>query len=109
MDNKCESISFTQTLKILSQVVRAVDPNRACLFGSAVELGLNADDLDILVVSDTFENIVFSDRKGMIDFPDEQLVDLWPYTVEEFSVLYPKQNPVRQSIENNYIDLLNHE
>jgi hypothetical protein len=101
--------SFTEAVEDLSNAVQAVNPDRACLFGSAVELGLAANDFDILVISDSFKNRLFSNRKDMIPFPDKKPIDLWPYTLQEFSELYPEQNPIRESIEMAHINLIKNE
>jgi hypothetical protein len=96
-------------LEDLSKAVRVVNPKRACLFGSAVELGLDANDLDILVISDVFECHLFADRRDMIPFPKQKPIDVWPYTTEEFSALYTEHNPVRDSIESAHINLLDYD
>lgn len=98
--------SFIELVEDLSKAVQVVDPDRACLFGSAVELGLDADDLDVLVVSDSFKNCLFSNRRDLIPFSNKKPTDLWPYTLKEFSAIYPEQNPIRESIEKAYIDLI---
>ena len=97
---------FREVVKSLSQAVQTVSSERACLFGSAVEVGIKAGDYDVLVISESFEDILFFDRQNLVTFSTQKPVDLWPYTAQEFSVLYPKTNRFRKSIERNHIGLL---
>ena len=97
---------FGEAVKSLSKAVQTVSPERACLFGSAVEVGIKAADYDVLIISKSFEDVLFFERQNLVTFSTQKPIDLWPYTAQEFSALYPKTDRFRESIERNHIGLL---
>jgi hypothetical protein len=83
-----------------------VRPSRLLLFGSATNLGLEANDIDLLVLSEEFKQIRFDLRRSLLDFPDELSVDTWLYTPVEFEEIYSPNGTLRRKMEEDSINLL---
>lgn len=89
----------------LGKVIRWINPKRALIFGSAVEKGLVARDLDLLILADLFNRYLWEDRPELLKFPKGPIYDVRLFTPEEFEVFYPLGSPIRQSIDTKNIDL----
>ncbi len=100
------SSNFEDALQEFAAGVQVIDPERAILFGSAVKEGLQADDFDILIVAEGFDEIRYQNRSAALNLPENLSIDLWMYTPPEFRTLYPRSDPIRQSMESDNIDLL---
>lgn len=92
-------------LRALGKAIYKVRPIRAIIFGSSVKYGLCARDIDLLILSDYFDGILWQDRSKHLCLPEGPVYDLRLFTPLEFEVFYPPTNPFRQNIENEYIDL----
>lgn len=82
-----------------------IKPKKALIFGSAVEKGLIARDLDLLILADIFSRYLWEDRTEFLKFPKGPKYDVRLFTPEEFEVFYPPRSPIRESIEAKNIDL----
>ena len=89
----------------LGKSLKIIKPDRALIFGSAVQKGLNAHDIDLLILSDVFENYFWQERFKIISLPSGPLYDLRLFTPKEFEIIYPSNHFFRLSIENNNFDL----
>jgi hypothetical protein len=89
----------------LGNSIQWLPPKRANIFGSAVTRGLNAKDLDLLIISDYFEKILWQERPRLLVLPFGPTYDLRLFSSTEFETLYPRGNPFRESIEQNNISL----
>lgn len=89
----------------LGDCLRKIKPKRALIFGSSVKKGLNAKDLDLIVLSDYFDDYYWQDRFKILDLPDGPIYDLRLFTPKEFEMIYPRGHVFRKSIEKNNIDL----
>lgn len=85
--------------------LKRVKPIRAVIFGSALRKGLNVHDLDLLVLSDIFENYYWQERFGILSLPSGPLYDLRLFTPKEFEIIFPINNFFRMSIEKNNFSL----
>jgi len=95
--------------KFLSKIadgVSQVDVERACIFGSAVEKGLAARDIDLLLISPEFSGVHFLSRKDMVTLPESHHFDIRPYTHDEFNQCCPRGHPFRESLEEQAIEIL---
>ncbi|GAB3676807.1 hypothetical protein [Halopiger thermotolerans] len=86
--------------------VRPVCPTRLALFGSAVELGLKANDIDLLILSDDFRGVRFDMRRSLLRFPEDLFIDLWLYTPTEFDKIHPEESQFRRRLDEESVDLL---
>lgn len=89
----------------LGTCLRKIHPKRALIFGSAVKKGLNVKDLDLIVLSDFFDDYYWQDRFKILDLPDGPSYDLRLFTPKEFEINYPRGHVFRESIEISNIDL----
>jgi len=94
-----------QFLEALGNSIRKLRPQRAIIYGSAVKQGLNARDIDLLIISEYFRKILWQDRINLLDLPPSPVYDVRLFTPAEFEILYPPTSPIRQRIESQYIDL----
>ena len=94
-----------QFLEALGNSIRKLRPQRAIIYGSAVKQGLNARDIDLLIISEYFRKILWQDRINLLDLPPGPVYDVRLFTPAEFEILYPPTSPIRQRIESQYIDL----
>lgn len=94
-----------QFLRDLGDVIRWLRPQRAVIFGSAVRIGLNARDIDLLVLAESFGRFLWQDRFKLIDLPPGPIYDIRLFTSVEFETFYPPTSPLRHSIEDQNIDL----
>lgn len=83
-----------------------IEPTRVSIFGSAVEKGLAAEDIDLLILAEDFADIHFNSREKIITLPHSYYFDVRPYTPEEFERLCPRGHPFRESIEAQHIDIV---
>jgi predicted nucleotidyltransferase len=90
----------------LIECVGKVEPERTCIFGSSVKEGLDAGDIDILILSEHFEGIQYRARDDLLEWPDGRIFDSWLYTPREFESLCSRGHPFRESIEDDRIELL---
>jgi hypothetical protein len=90
----------------ITECVGKLEPERTCIFGSSVKEGLDAGDIDILVLSEHFKGIQYRAREDLLEWPDGQIFDSWLYTPREFESLCSRGNPFRESIEHDRIELL---
>lgn len=67
-------------------------------FGSSLSVS-NPRDIDLLIISDRFSSINFSQRIQSMGLPKGY--DLFCYTLDEFLKLYPINHPFRLSILRN--------
>ena len=84
----------------------SLNPKRAIIFGSSVRLGLKARDIDILIISDYFKNILWQDRTKLFNISSNLSFDLRLYTQQEFDAFFPLTTPIRDSIEKENINLV---
>lgn len=92
-------------LRDIGHAIRWFQPQRAIIFGSAVKTGLAARDIDILVLADYFRCFLWQDRPKLLYLPPGPVYDVRLFTPTEFETLYPPSNPIRQSIENQNLNL----
>ena len=85
--------------------LKPIELTRACIFGSAVEEGAAAEDIDILILSKDFSGVHFTHREEMVLLPNSHYFDVRPYTPDEFERLCPRGHPFRESIESHHIDI----
>jgi hypothetical protein len=85
--------------------LKPVELTRVCIFGSAVEEGIAAEDIDILILSKDFAGVHFTSREEMVLLPNSHYFDVRPYTPDEFERLCPRGHPFRESIESQHIDI----
>ena len=93
---------------ILSQItesVKVVKPIKVMIFGSTVKKGLAGNDIDLLIVSNEFEDILRQDRKKMFNLPRELKFDLFLFTLKEFEKFKNSNSPLVESIECDSIEL----
>ncbi len=94
-----------QFLRDIGHAIRWLQPKRAIIFGSAVKTGLAARDIDILILADSFRRFLWQDRPLLLCLPPGPVYDVRLFTPTEFETLYPPTNPIRQSIENQNLNL----
>lgn len=94
-----------QFLRDLGDAIRWLRPQRAVIFGSAVRSGLGARDIDLLVLAESFGRFLWQDRPKLLDLPPGPIYDVRLFTPVEFETFYPPTSPLRQSIEDQNIDL----
>lgn len=94
-----------QFLRDLGNAIQWLRPQRAVIFGSAVRIGLNARDIDLLVLAESIGRFLWQDRLKLIDLPPGPIYDVRLFTPVEFETFYPPTSPIRQSIEDQNIDL----
>jgi predicted nucleotidyltransferase len=75
------------------------------IFGSTVKKGLAGNDIDLLIVSNEFEDILRQDRKKMFNLPKELKFDLFLFTLKEFEKFKNSNSPLVESIECDSIEL----
>ena len=95
-------------LGLIGQIGREVmklNPSIAVIFGSVLEKGLLAKDIDILVISDAFARHFRRNRERLLHLPQGFTYDLWLYTQEEFDAFCQQGHPMRNQIDNYHIDL----
>jgi len=92
-------------LRDLSKAIVQLKPQRAIIFGSAIREGLNARDIDLLILADFFSHVLWQDRHKLFDLPRGPIYDLRLFTPLEFETFYPPTSPLRRRIEKEYIDL----
>ena len=98
--------SIPQTfLECLGSALHHVNPSRAIIFGSVAVKGLSARDLDLLVVSEFFKQILWQNRPKLLQLPPGPPYDLRLFTAYEFETFYPIGSPFRTSIEGNHMDI----
>ena len=95
----------TEFLYELSKAILFLKPDRALIFGSFAEDGFFHNDLDLLIVSEVFNDYFWQDRIKLLNLPTGYIYDTRLYTPKEFKNLLPITNPLRQSIERCHIDL----
>lgn len=93
-------------LERISSALQRVRPSRAVLFGSATRLGLTARDIDVLVVAEAFEHVLWQNRPSLVDLPGGPVYDLRLFTPLEFETILPRGHPLRERIETDKIDLV---
>jgi predicted nucleotidyltransferase len=92
-------------LYLLGKSIKFLKPQRALIFGSFVHKGLNAKDIDLLVISDFFNQHFWQERVKFIDLPPGPIYDIRLFTSIEFESLYPIKTLFRQNLENHNINL----
>lgn len=75
------------------------------IFGSYLNKGILAKDIDLLIVSNYFSDYFWQDRFGLLNLPGKHVYDLFLYTPNEFDVFLPIKSPLRKSIEKNNLNL----
>lgn len=73
--------------EILPKIIEEYNPKKILLFGSRIRGTSNKySDLDIIVISDSFQNIPFVNRMGHLlkKFKFQKHIDYLCYTPEEF-------------------------
>ena len=73
---------FVESIRIEG---RRLNATRITVFGSATFQGLSARDVDLLVVSDTFYDVPYQDRREMVNLPPGPIYDVWCLTSAEFA------------------------
>lgn len=92
-------------LQNVGDAIRWLQPIRAVIFGSTVRTGLKARDIDLLVIAESLNRFLWQDRPKLLVLPLGPIYDLRLYTPEEFDMFYPLSSPLRQTIENQNINL----
>lgn len=95
--------------EVIEEIIAGVNPvcvTRAVLFGSAVEPEIDANDIDVLVLSEDFAGVQFDMRQSLLKFPEKPFIDSWLYTLTEFDKIYPESSQFRQKIEYKSVNLL---
>ncbi|WP_232700592.1 hypothetical protein [Halobacterium wangiae] len=104
-DGSLQSPLPRQLLRELIEGILPIQPDRLFLFGSAVEQGIEADDVDLFVLAEAFNGVRFDLRRSLLALPEEPYVDTWLYTQEEFEELYPEGSRFREEFEETKLDL----
>lgn len=95
-------------LDLLNRIAVSIvplEPIIALIFGSSVTKGLEANDIDLIVVSAAFQTKMWQDRKNLIQLPSEYKFDLFLFTQLEFEDLRKTDWPFFRDIYSNVIDL----
>lgn len=94
-----------QFVSNLGKRIRHLEPEHAWIFGSSVECGFYAKDIDVLIVSSEFNGIRYPVRRTMVDWPSTLNIDTWLFTVEEFENIPVDDDSIRASLERERIDI----
>ena len=87
--------------------LRPLNPTKILIFGSAIEKGLRARDLDLVVVSDQFANVLWHRRRSMVLLPLGPKYDLTLLTELEFQSL-SSSHPLKLAIKKRCLCLEGH-
>lgn len=94
-----------QFLKDIATEIRKLNPIIALIFGSSVMRGLHARDIDILIVSDVFENYLWQYRRSILNLPKGFVYDLILLTPGEYLALYDPSHPLFEGVKLAQINL----
>lgn len=103
----CETELSEQFVSNLGKRLRGVEPEYAWIFGSSIELGSSAGDIDVAIVSSNFNGIRYPIRRSMVEWPNNRNIDAWQFTVEEFDNLPGGKASIKGSLAENRIDITN--
>ena len=109
---ECDTISEAHCAlpdEVIEEIIVGVEPvcpTRLVLFGSAIEFGLKANDIDLLILSDDFRGVQFDTRRSLLRFPEDLFIDSWLYTPTEFEKIHPEDSQFRRRLEEESVDLL---
>lgn len=95
----------------LSNIVSGIEhlnPSEIWLFGSVVEMGQDASDVDLFVLSQEFKDVHFRSRRHMLNLPNSVVFDVWLYTPAEFESLFSNDSYFRQSMSQTRLDVLSY-
>jgi len=79
--------------------LKPVSPTKIMIFGSAVYQGLEARDLDIVVISEKFKGVLWHRRKDILHLPKGPKYDLNLLTELEFQLI-PSSHPLKKGLED---------
>jgi len=100
-----DEIITKEFLLELGKSIKFLKPTRALIFGSYLDKGILARDIDLLILSDYFNNYLWQDRFELLDLPGNHFYDLFLYTPDEFKKFLPLTNLLRQNMEKHHLDL----
>lgn len=83
----------------LEECIKVVHPAKALIFGSVVCKGPEANDIDLLVVSDDFEGVLRQNRPKMLDLPGKFKFDLFLYTRREYKNIKKRALPIVRNMQ----------
>lgn len=89
----------------MPRIMERFSPSRVILFGSRVRGSAGPDsDLDMIMVSEAFQNIRFPERMGMVlkSFEFPMHVDILCYTPEEFVIAQRRSPIVRSALDHGF-------
>lgn len=89
--------------EILPKIVKEFNPDKVLLFGSLVKGTFNENsDLDIIVISDSFNEIPFINRMSLLlkKFKFPKHIDYLCYTPEEFERIKEKSSLLIDALEH---------
>ena len=89
----------------LGKSIKPLKPEKVVIFGSFVDKGLNAHDIDLLIISNFFSNYFWQDRLKLLDLPHGPFYDVRLFTAAEFESLFPIDHHFRQNLEKHSINL----
>ena len=89
--------------EVLPVIMKDINPSRVLLFGSRITGNATEDsDIDVIIISETFNDIPFIDRMGHIlklkRFPKH--VDYLCYTPEEFINIKDSSSIIEHALEH---------
>ncbi|KKM66033.1 hypothetical protein LCGC14_1485280 [marine sediment metagenome] len=88
--------------QILPQIIKEYSPKRILLFGSRIKRTSSKNsDLDVIIISDSFDKIPFISRMGYIlkKFRFTKHIDYLCYTPEEFERIKDKSSILIDALE----------
>ena len=99
---KRDNVIFNFKKNIVPQIIDEYNPKEIIVYGSRVKGTASSDsDLDVIIVSDAFEEIPFIERMPLLlkkyDFPNH--VDYICYTIEEFNKIKNSSSLIIDALE----------
>lgn len=87
--------------------LRRIKPKLLVVFGSYLLDPKTARDLDILVISERFQNVYYQRRRSLL--PDKHCgkrIDSYCFTKKEFKLIFDRNHPLMRAIADNHINLV---
>jgi predicted nucleotidyltransferase len=107
MNSSCPVTKSSLDFSVLIENLKDIEPELVVVFGSYLTNPTSARDIDLLVISKSFDGVYYQDRRMLLPkFYDGKKVDPQCFTPSEFDFLFDRNNPLIKSISNKHITLI---
>ena len=92
---------------LLLEKLKRVKPKLVVIFGSYSQNPATARDLDILIISEEFQDVYYQHRRLLLpNLYGGKRIDPYCFTPKEFKILFGCDHPLIKAILNHHIDLI---